>query len=169
MALNEMSKIEKAKDIAMQAHLGQTRKVSKEPYFIHPFRVFLAARTFGFNKEHQLLAILHDVYEDAKNKKYVLNQIKEYFGGNMVKLVLVLSHDKSISDYDNYVLTLAKKNKTALHIKLLDMLENLKDNPSKRQLEKYYKAIKHLLDNNINIDTKLLSIFKKINKSDIYI
>jgi len=161
MAINEMSDIDKAQDIAMQAHIGQQRKVSKQPYYIHPYRVYQAAVSNGLSKTHKILAILHDTYEDAKNKKFVQDKIKSLFGEKMLKLVYALSHDKNM-DYNTYLLKLMKGNKIAGEVKMLDMLENLKDNPSEKQKLKYKNAIQHLLNNKINIDNKVLSKLKKV-------
>lgn len=165
----EMSAIEKAEDLAQAAHVGQKRKKSKLPYIIHPFRLYQSAKKNNLDKESQILALLHDVYEDTDNKKYIVNQIRNKFGDNMLKLVLILSHDKSVSDYNSYVYSVYQKSSKAFNIKLLDMIENLKDNPSEKQINKYYGAIKYLLDKGVNISNNILSIFKKINKNNIYI
>ncbi len=161
MAINEMSDIDKAQDLAMQAHVGQKRKVSKQPYYIHPYRVYQAAISNRLSKTHKILALLHDTYEDSKNKKYVQDKIKSLFGEKMLKLVYALSHDKNI-EYNTYLLKLMKGNKVAGEVKMLDMLENLKDNPNEKQKKKYKSAIQYLLDNKVKIDNKILSKLKKV-------
>jgi (p)ppGpp synthase/HD superfamily hydrolase len=159
--INEMSIIDKAKDFAQQMHLGQSRTVSKQPYIIHPYRVFQTAVANGYSKDIQLVALLHDTYEDASNQKYAEDKIKSLFGNKIWLFVKLLSHDAG-SDYENYLLQLAKRSGIALTVKLLDMIENLKDNPSPKQKSKYIGGIKYLLDNGIKIDDKLLNRFKKV-------
>lgn len=159
--MQELSLIDKAKDVAQQAHMGQTRRVSKQPYIIHPFRVFQTLVSMGFNKDIQLVGLLHDVYEDAKNKKYTEDVIKSKFGNTIWIFVKLLSHDNTV-DYNSYVLTLAKRSETALIVKLVDMYENLLDSPSEKQKNKYINAIKYLLKNKIIINTNILNKFKSI-------
>lgn len=158
--LNELSAIDKAEDIALMAHSGQKRKVSGKPYFTHPFRVYQRAKSMGMSKDVQIVSMLHDTYEDTPNKQYVQNAIISGFGKVIMQFVLLLSHDKSVK-YNDYVLRLAKLSKVALTVKLLDMLENLNDNPSEKQIEKYLGAVRFLLENGISIDSKLQNAFKK--------
>jgi len=51
-----------AMEIAKDAHKGQTRKNSNEPYINHPIRV---AEGFKDVTEFYLTALLHDVVEDS--------------------------------------------------------------------------------------------------------
>ena len=163
MKLHELSKIEKATDLAQDVHSGQYRKVTKKPYIIHPFRVYQRARTMGLSDDIQIISILHDTYEDAKNKQYVADKIKSMFGDTILKFVLLLSHDKG-TDYNSYLLDLAKKSNLALQVKLLDMIENLLDNASPKQKEKYLSGLLYLLNNNIKIDSKIVSKIKNLTK-----
>ena len=158
--IKELSAIDKAEDIALIAHSGQKRKSSGKPYFTHPFRVFQKAKSLGLSKDIQIVSMLHDTYEDAPNKQYVQNEIVRQFGKVVMNFILLLSHDKA-TDYNQYVLRLAKISKTALTVKLLDLLENLKDNPTEKQKTKYLGAIGYLLDNNISIDPKILNMFNE--------
>jgi len=155
--IQELSAIDKAQDIAMITHAGQKRK-SGLPYFVHPYRVYQKAKALGSSKDIQIVALLHDVYEDSNNKDYVRKEIERQFGKLIMNFILLLSHDKAV-DYNQYVLRLAKISKVALSVKLLDMLENLKDNPSNKQKTKYLGATSYLLDNDISIDPKILNMF----------
>lgn len=61
-----MNLIEKAKAIAYEAHKGVKRKVSGDPYIVHPERVAnKVASLAGTNEEDVAAAWLHDVIEDA--------------------------------------------------------------------------------------------------------
>lgn len=163
MKIHELSKIEKAVDLAQDIHSGQYRKVSKKPYIIHPFRVYQRAKTMGLSNDVQIIAVLHDTYEDAKNKDYVSDKIKSTYGDIIWKFVLLLSHDKGV-DYNTYLLALAKKSNVALQVKLLDMIENLLDNPSPKQKEKYLSGLLYLLNNNVKIDNKIVSQIKNLTR-----
>ncbi|HPM21445.1 MAG TPA: HD domain-containing protein [Thermotogota bacterium] len=148
--LKEISLVDIAKDIAMSVHAGQYRKSSNAPYYIHPFRTYQIAKEMGLNKDQQILALLHDTYEDGKNKDKILNAIKSKFGDKMVALVKLLSHEKD-TDYQIYLYKLAKLSLTAFEVKLCDMLDNLTDSPSQKQKIKYKNAVQYLLQNGINI------------------
>ena len=161
--INELSMIDKAKDFAQQMHVGQSRKVSKQPYILHPYRVFQAAVASGYSKDIQLTALLHDTYEDTKNKSYAEDKIKSLFGNKIWLFVKLLSHDKG-TDYNNYILQLSKRSNIALTVKLLDMIENLKDNPSPKQKSKYFNGLVYLLNNNVKIDNKLESQIRRLSK-----
>lgn len=161
--VNEMSRKDKALDLAQDIHSSQYRKISKQPYIIHPFRVYQRARALGLPDDVQIIAILHDTYEDAKNQKYAADKIKSYFGDTILKYIMLLSHDKG-TDYNSYILNLAKKSNIALTVKLLDVIENLLDNPSQKQKEKYLSGLLYLLNNGINIDNKIVSQIKNLTK-----
>jgi len=158
--INELSAIDRAEDIALMAHSGQKRKSSGKPYFTHPYRVYQRAKSMGLPKDVQIVSMLHDTYEDSPNKQYVQNAIVSQFGKVVLQFVLLLSHDKAVA-YNDYVLRLAKLSKTALTVKLLDMLENLKDNPTEKQIEKYTGAIDFLQQNGISIDPKIIKLFNE--------
>jgi (p)ppGpp synthase/HD superfamily hydrolase len=50
-------------ELAQEAHAGQTRKYTGEPYLMHPLRV--AALVGGYGPTCVLVALLHDVLEDC--------------------------------------------------------------------------------------------------------
>jgi len=152
--LTEIDQITQAKDFARDVHAGQWRKGSPVPYMAHPMRVYHRAKKRGLSKTHQILALLHDTYEDAKNPKQTLKKIKETFGGNVASMVLMLSHAKG-TNYKTYLLALAKKSEIVLTVKLLDMEDNLSDKPNPRQKNKYKEAIEYLIANGITIDSKI--------------
>ena len=56
--------IELAREIATQAHEGETR-IGGQPYIEHPRRVAAAVEHDGFGSEHVQAAWLHDVVEDS--------------------------------------------------------------------------------------------------------
>ena len=147
--ISELSKIDKAEDIAQQAHLRQYRKISKQPYIIHPKRVQLLAKSLNYGLDEQIVALLHDVIEDAKNPKYYYDLINSKFDKNILNALILLSHDKNVP-YEKYLRKLidsdSKSAKLAFRVKMLDIFDNLNDYPSENQVKKYRNAILNLKD-----------------------
>ena len=164
IALVEIDQVAQAKDFARDVHSGQWRKKSPVPYMVHPMRVYHRAKKRGLSKKHQILAILHDTYEDSKNPQRTLKRIKELFGGVIAKLVLILSHDKGV-EYSTYLLKLAKASKTAFDVKLLDLEDNLYDRPNPKQQQKYKKALDYLEAKKIEINPKIKDkLYNRVGK-----
>lgn len=76
-------KIEKAYNLARNAHEGQFRR-SGEPYIMHPVAVARILFELGMDNECIIGALLHDVVEDTT---YNLNYIEKEFGGEIALLV----------------------------------------------------------------------------------
>lgn len=164
IALVEIDQITQAKDFARDVHSGQWRKKSPLPYMVHPMRVYHRAKKRGLSKKHQVLAILHDTFEDSKNPKRTLQKIKELFGAVIAKLVIIMSHDKGV-EYSTYLAKLAKASKTAFDVKLLDLEDNLSDKPNPKQQLKYKKALDYLEDKNIDINPKIKDkLYQRVGK-----
>lgn len=161
IALLEIDQIAQAKDLARDVHKGQWRKGSPLPQVVHPMRVYHRAKKRGLSKKHQILAILHDTYEDAKDKIRVIKKISELFGSNIAKIIKLLSHEPGV-DYNVYLAKLAKASKTAFDIKLLDMEDNLIDKPSEKQKSKYKQALEYLVKIGTKIDPKIQNTLFKL-------
>lgn len=146
--LREDSLVDKAREFAKAEHAGVKRNVSGLDYFSHPHSVYRLAKSLGLSREEQILAYLHDTYEDSLHPEETLKRIREIFGSKIVEMVLMITHEKSES-YPSYVLGIAKKNKAVLRIKLLDMYHNILDNPTPVQKAKYTSTMKYLLENGI--------------------
>lgn len=172
--LIELSVLDKAEDIAQQAHTQQYRKgVGKKPYIIHPKRVQLLAKSLHYGLDVQIVALLHDVIEDAKNPKYYHDMIKSKFGSEILNAILLLSHGKDVP-YLDYLQKLAKSSspiaKLAFKVKMLDMTDNLTDAPSEKQKLKYKNAIEALIADGISdeiptVIPKLLGIKQKLQEA----
>ena len=127
-----------AEGIAVKAHEGQFRKGGEIPYVTHPQRV--AKRVVG-DPEAEAVAWLHDVLEDSEVTE---NQLLDAgIPQNVVDAVKVLTKSKEIP-YEIY-LEKVKSNPLALKVKVQDMLDNLSDKPSKKQILKYSKGFLVLL------------------------
>ncbi len=79
----DISLIEKAYQVASQAHKGQVRK-SGEPYIIHPLCVSIVLADLELDKETIVAGLLHDVVEDTIMTD---EEISEQFGKDVALLV----------------------------------------------------------------------------------
>ena len=147
--------IDDAMATANLAHLGQERR-SGGPYIEHP--VAVADIVYTFYPDDQTLcgvALLHDTLEDAiklgnvRDASEMASMIMASFGDpaagqEALRIVQALTHEKSVP-YDEYVASIVHDD-SALRVKLADMLHNLSSSPSEKQVNKYVKALKVLMD-----------------------
>lgn len=141
----DISMIDKAFQIANNAHKGQVRK-SGEPYIIHPLCVGIILADLELDKETIVAGLLHDVVEDTVMTS---DEIREEFSADVELLVdgvtklgqLSYSADKVEVQAENLrkmFLAMAKDIRVIL-IKLADRLHNmrtLKYMPPHKQKEK---------------------------------
>ena len=121
----------------MDAHAGQFRRDGKTPYFEHPKRV---VQLVEGDLELQAVAWLHDVLEDTEWTSADLFKYGVTF--SVVQSVELLTRGKDVS-YSDY-LTWLKGNYSATRVKIADMVANLTDNPSEKQVVKYTRALQFL-------------------------
>jgi GTP pyrophosphokinase len=125
------SRIEKAYNIALNAHKGQVRK-SGEPYIIHPLWVGIILAGLEMDKETILAGLLHDAVEDTS---MTLEEVSQHFGDDVAQLVdgvtklnkLAYSQDKIEIQAENLrkmFLAMAKDIRVII-IKLADRLHNM--------------------------------------------
>jgi len=62
---NQMSELDRVKDLAIRLHGEQKRKYSGDPYYTHLFRVSDTVRENGGDDAMIMAALLHDVLEDT--------------------------------------------------------------------------------------------------------
>jgi len=144
-----MNMLDKAIQIAVQAHAGQLDK-GGNPYILHPLWVMNQVRHLG--EDYMIVAVLHDVVEDSENQSETYNKIiKEGFNQNVMYALALVTHDKEIP-YDDYIKALST-NPIAKAIKLKDLEHNSKITRLKGlrkkdfdRLEKYHRAYIYLMD-----------------------
>jgi (p)ppGpp synthase/HD superfamily hydrolase len=89
-----MDVVEKALEVAGQAHDGQYRKGTKIPYITHPAAVGMILMRAGYSDELVAAGILHDTVEDTE---VTLDDLKREFGPQIAKIVAGCSEpDKSL-------------------------------------------------------------------------
>ncbi len=127
-----------AKKIATEAHAGQFRRNGVTPYIEHPAAV--ASKVAG-DLIAEAVAWLHDVLEDTDCTKEDL----EVAGipAEVIDRVVLLTNRGDVG-YENYLRRI-KADAIAKRVKIADMLSNLGDNPSERQIVKYAKGFLVLL------------------------
>ena len=135
---DDISMIEKAYQIAYDAHKDQRRK-SGEPYIIHPLCVAIILADLELDKETLVAGILHDVVEDTVMTE---EEITAIFGEEVALLVdgvtkltqISWTIDKVEIQAENLrkmFLAMAKDIRVIL-IKLADRLHNMRTLPRSR-------------------------------------
>ena len=94
---DDISLIEKAYNLACEAHKTQVRK-SGEPYIVHPLCVSIILADLEMDKETIAAGLLHDVVEDTI---YTSEEIEELFGADVALLVDGVTKLQSLQLGDN--------------------------------------------------------------------
>jgi GTP pyrophosphokinase len=151
--LKEQKGLDPVQATAQYAHKGQKRRTG-EPYIIHPSRVAdIVSSYYPSNEVAYFSALLHDSLEDAIEQGNVSDEdemialihdaIEDIdLANKVVDTVVSLTKPKS-ANYSDYLLFLSNE-PDALIVKMADMLDNISDNPSERQKNKYSQALKDL-------------------------
>jgi len=121
--------VEKALEVAIEAHKGQVRKAEKDkPYIVHPIRVAEILKQYSNNQELVAAGYLHDVLEDTDYKK---EKLLELFGDRVVDFIKnVTEPDKNLSWEERKQQTIDRTSCLSLENKLLvcaDKISNLED------------------------------------------
>ena len=138
-----MGTLERAIEIATEAHRGQLDKAGNE-YIGHPLRVM----AMGQSVEEKIVGVLHDVVEDSA---WTFEQLAaEGFSAEIVEALRCVTKRSENEPYDKFISRI-KGNPLAVAVKLNDLTDNmdirrlpyLSDKDVKR-LKKYLKAYKQL-------------------------
>lgn len=118
-----MKIIEKAIEVATQAHDQQFRKCSGVPYVSHPLMVGIILMRAGCEEELVAAGILHDVVEDTE---WTIEDIKEVFGDQVATIVEGCSEpDKSLSWEERKQHTIEFLKYAPLEVKLVSGADKL--------------------------------------------
>jgi hypothetical protein len=138
-----MGNLERAIEIATEAHRGQLDKAGND-YIGHPLRVMAMGQTI----EEQIVGVLHDVVEDSA---WTFEQLEaEGFSIKIIEALRCLTKKSDNEPYEKFISRI-KGNPLAVAVKLNDLTDNmdirrlpyLSDKDVKR-LKKYLKAYKQL-------------------------
>lgn len=139
-----MSTLERAIEIATEAHRGQVDK-SGNDYIDHPLRVMDAGNT----TDEKIVGVLHDVVEDSD---WTFERLAaEGFSDKVIEALRCVTKISEGEPYDKFIARI-KTNPLAVAVKLNDLSDNmdirrlpyLSDKDVKR-LKKYLKAYKQLI------------------------
>ena len=132
------SELDKAKLLASDAHAGQQRK-DGSPYTVH---LELVASKMD-SEDAKVIAWLHDVLEDTDIE--VIDLFSKGISGNNIEVIQVLTkrREQRFEDYIDSV----SKNDMARKVKIADLIANISDNPSNKQIVKFSKALIRLCSN----------------------
>ena len=138
-----MSTLERAIEIAIEAHRGQLDKAGND-YINHPLRVMAASKS----AEEKIVGVLHDVVEDTDWTFEMLAD--EGFSNEIIEALRCVTKLSDSEPYDKFIARV-KTNPLAVAVKLNDLSDNmdirrlpyLSDKDVKR-LKKYLKAYKQL-------------------------
>lgn len=138
-----MSTLERAIQIATEAHKGQFDKAGRE-YIGHPTRVMEMGKT----EDEKIVGVLHDVIEDTD---WTFERLEaEGFSQEVINALRCVTKTSENENYDEFI-DRVKKNPLAASVKINDLTDNmdirrlpyLSDKDVKR-LKKYLKAYKRL-------------------------
>ena len=127
----EMENIHKAALWADELHHNQ-RRVSGEPYIIHPLQVAEITAKLNLDAETIIAALLHDIAEDTKA---TLEQIEEKFGKGtavivegVTKIADISAKSKSVQEAENIrkMFFAMIKDIRVILVKLADKLHNMR-------------------------------------------
>ena len=154
--IREIIELDSAQVLSQWAHQGQKRR-SGEPYFLHPQEVANIVRKYYNDIATYYTAMLHDALEDGipmgniVDEEDFFNMLAAEMPGAAISEIDKI-YDSVIdmtkpdgADYQEYLANLAS-NPIALRVKLADIMQNISDNPSEKQVEKYNNAKKMFID-----------------------
>lgn len=138
-----MATLERALEIARQAHAGQVDKGGAD-YIGHPLRVM----EMGKSEEEKIVGVLHDVVEDSDRTFEMLE--REGFSSEIIAALRCLTKLSDDEDYDHFIARV-KSNRLAIKVKLCDLVDNLDSSrlgsvtdADVKRSKKYMRAYKFL-------------------------
>lgn len=123
-------KIALAMNVSMEAHAGQVRKYTGDPYWLHCLAVYDQVKAWGGTEDMLCAALLHDTLEDTTVGEY---RLWKAFGGDVLELVIELTDEFTSAAYPGMnraerkrreARRLGKCSVEARVIKLADMADN---------------------------------------------
>lgn len=141
--------IQKAKDFAQLVHTNHFRRDGVTPYFNHleavvdNLETLLDDRRWEFKIECEAMIMAAWLHDSVEDERTTIDIIHTEFGAQVANYVMNLTHDNAHL-YMEYIHHVAA-NHTCRLIKIADILANLADSPTQKQIIKYTKALKVLI------------------------
>ncbi len=154
--------IEKATQIAVEAHKNQTRKADGSPYIVHPFMVALKLQKYNFEDEIIAAALTHDVLEDTD---YPEEMFREELGDEVYKIVKAVTNDDSLvweEKKKQYIETVRNGSEGAKAVCVADKIHNLECLliAYKEQGQEVWKKFNRGKDKKVWFETEVLKMLK---------
>lgn len=112
-----MSTLERAIQIATEAHKGQLDKAGRE-YIGHPIRVMEMGKT----EDEKIVGVLHDVIEDTD---WTFERLEaEGFSPEVIAALRCVTKTSENENYDDFI-DRVKKNPLAVAVKINDLTDNM--------------------------------------------
>ena len=144
-----MSTLERAVEIAVEAHAGQLDKAGKE-YIGHPFRVMV----MGKPEDEKIVGVLHDVVEDTPWTFDMLQA--EGFSSQVIAALRCLTKVSENENYDDFI-ERVRKNPLAAAVKINDLTDNMD-----------IRRLPYLSDKDVKRLKKYLKVYKKLTGEPVY-
>lgn len=162
--------IEKCRKIAIRQHEGQFRRDGKTPYFSHiedvvgritntikPLLLNKRIDEFDAQGPCELIcgAYLHDCFEDTDLNEDSLRQELSEFEKTRVDMIVNIVNKMTKSpgaNYFDYIRNLFDQSMNTPYsnliymLKMCDIISNLSDSPTKKQVKKYSKALSIMMN-----------------------
>lgn len=141
MKMNKI--IQKAINFASKVHEKEFRRDGITPYMEHVQKVADVVASRGGGETEIVVAFLHDTLESGATRE---DLEKEGFNEEIIHAVecLTLDPERKMSYFDK--IRQAKENEIARRVKIADNLANLSDQPTDKQILKYTKSLRILLE-----------------------
>lgn len=124
------------------------RKVSKEPYWVHPEGVAKIIMEHGGSDIEIKAGMAHDLLEDTG---CTFEDLREKFGDQVASIVKEVTNNKEEIEKlgkERYISEeLVRLSPEALTVKLSDMLYNMKDSPTEKNYERMRNNVTYLMMN----------------------
>jgi guanosine-3',5'-bis(diphosphate) 3'-pyrophosphohydrolase len=136
----ELQTVQRAFDVAKEAHTGQMRDEGT-PYIVHPLRVaiILSEELELYLPSLSCGALLHDVIEDTGTTR---DQVADWFGEEVATIVWLLTKLEGVSLPEYLAAIEAAAGTGAATVKLCDRLDNLRSITHSPKAEKKRRYIR---------------------------
>ena len=144
-----MSTLERAIQIATEAHKGQLDKAGRD-YIGHPLRVMEMGKT----EDEKIVGVLHDVIEDTDWTFEMLEA--EGFSREVIEALKCVTKLSENENYDDFI-ERVKKNPLAVAVKINDLTDNMD-----------IRRLPYLSDKDVKRLKKHLKAYKKLTGEPVY-